>query len=150
MDKYAATGQTAAVAVAPGKTTLAVIASTLTRGKVHFFVVSVGGTPVSDYILQWLVRRFTVDGTRTAVVPTLLDSGSPVAQLGAGQNYTVEPTYAAINLFDLAVHQRSLYQWNAAPNAELVIPASAGNGIGWTAIHASYTGAASSTTHWQE
>lgn len=150
MDRYAATGQIAAVTATPGDTALAVIASTLTRARIYFFAVGAAGTPVADNVLQWLVRRFTVDGTKTAVVPTLNDGGAPVAQLTAGQGYTAEPTYAAISLFNLAVHQRSLYQWNAAPGGELVIPTTTNNGIGFTPIHASYASSANANAHWQE
>ena len=60
-----------------GDTALGIIASTLVRAKIHFFTVAAGGTPVADNVLQWLVRRFTVAGTSTAVVPTQIDAGSP-------------------------------------------------------------------------
>jgi hypothetical protein len=150
MDTYAASGTITAVTGAPGDTALGILASPLTRGKLHFFLLTVPGVPVADNVLEWLIRRFTVDGTRTVVVPTLLDPAAPPAQLGAGQNYTVEPTYSAVFLFDEGVHQRSLYQWNAAPGKEIVIPAVAGQGVGFTPIHAAYGGTASVVAHWQE
>ena len=150
MDRYAASGTIAAVTPAPGDTALGVIASALTRAKIHLFIINQGATGVvADNILQWLVRRFTAAGTYTAVVPTLLDPGAPVAQLAAGQAYTAEPTYTTA-LFDIAVHQRSIYQWNASPGGELVIPAVANNGIGICPIHGAYVGPASSTMHWCE
>jgi len=151
MDRYAASGTIAAVTPAPGDTALGVIASTLTRAKIHLFIVNMGSGPApADYVMQWLVRRFTALGTYTAVVPTLLDPGAPVAQLAAGQAYTAEPTYVGEPLFNIAVHQRSIYQWNAAPQAELVLPAVANNGIGITPIHGAYVGPATGTFHWCE
>lgn len=149
MDRYAASGTIAAVTGAPGDTALAVLASALTRAKIHHFALSVGGTPVADNILQWLIRRITADGTGTAVTPTLLDPGAPAAQLTARQGYSAEPTFST-TLLDLAVHQRSIYQWNATPGGELVLPATAGAGIGLTPIHASYAGSAQAVAHWQE
>mgnify|MGYP001571009458 CR=1 FL=1 len=149
MDRYAASGTQTAVGASPGKTALVVLASALTRAKIHHFALSVGGTPVADNILEWLIRRVTADGTGTAVTPTLLDPGAPVAQLTARQGYSAEPTFGT-TLFDLAVHQRSIYQWNATPGGELVLPATAGAGIGLTPVHASYAGAAGSVAHWSE
>lgn len=149
MDSYAANGTIAAVTASPGDTALALIASILTRAKIHYLTVSVGGTPVSDNVLQWLIQRFTADGTGTAVTPTLIDSGAPAAQLSAKQGYTAEPTYST-TLFDVAVHQRSLWQWNSAPGKEIVIPAASGNGVGITPIHASYGGSAQAIAHWTE
>ena len=150
MDRYAASGEIAAVTAAPGDTALGVIASTLTRAKIHLFIVTMGSAGlVSDNVLQWLIRRFTATGTFTAVTPSLLDDDAPVAQLAAGERYTVEPTYTT-TLMDIAVHQRSAYQWNAAPGGELVIPAVANNGIGLTPIHAAYVGPAQAVAHWME
>jgi len=149
VDKYAANGAINTVTVAPGDTALGILCSPVTRARVHHFYVMVGGTPVADNVLQWLVRRFNADGTRTAVAPTPLDPAAPASQLGAGQNYTVEPTYTLL-VFDLAVHQRGLYQWWAAPQGEIVLPATANNGIGITPIHASYNGSAQAHMEWTE
>ena len=149
MDRFSANGQITAVTATPGDTALGIIASTLVRAKIHFFTVAAGGTPVADNVLQWLVRRFTAAGTSTAYTPVQLDLGSPVSQLTVGTNHTVEPTYTGI-LFNLQVHQRSLYQWNAAPAGEILIPAVAASGIGFTPIHASYVSTANANAHWQE
>lgn len=151
MDRYAASGTIAAVTPAPGDTALGVIASTLTRAKIHLVIVYMGAAGVvADNVLGWTVRRFTTLGTYTVVVPEPLDPGAPVAQLAAGQNYTAEPTYVGASLLPPAVHQRSIYQWNAAPGGELVLPAVANNGIGVTPIHGAYVGPAGATMHWME
>lgn len=148
MDRYSANGLIAAVTGAPGDTALGIIASALTRAKIHFFALSEGGTP-ADYIIRWEVRRFTAIGTSTPVVPLAIDPGAPVAQLQAGQGYTVEPTYVQ-TLLDLQAHMRSLYQWNAAPGGELVLPAVANNGIGWTPSHGAYVGPSQVSCQWLE
>lgn len=147
-DSYSAEGGIAAVTATPGDTALAVVASTLTRGRIHYFKVAAGGTP-ADNVLQWLVRRVTASGTGTAVTPAALDGGAPTAQLTAKDEISSEPTVGAI-LFNLYVHQRALYQWTSAPGKEIVVPATADNGVGFTPIHASYTGLGQAVAHWVE
>lgn len=148
MDGYQADGQVAAVTPTPGDTALGVIASTLTRAKLDFFEVSTGGN-VADNIIQWLVRRISVAGTSTPVTPVPDDPTAPGAQLSAQEEYTAEPTYTT-ELFDFMLHQRSIYQWNAKPGAEKVIPAVAAAGIGFTPIHAAFVGLAKVVAHWVE
>lgn len=150
MDRYFATGTITAVTASPGDTALAIIGNTLTRGRIFYYALSCAGTPVADNMIDWYVRRLTADGTGTSLTPGLEDAAAPVAQLTAKQNYTVEPTYATVPIHELAVHQRSLAQWNAAPRGELVIPASAAAGIGFTPIHASYASTATAVAHWEE
>ncbi len=151
MDRYMAAGTITIVTGTPGDSALGVIASALTRARLYYFVCSAYGTPVADNVLEWLVRRFTADGTGTAVTPARVDLASPAAQLSAKQNYTVEPTYDAVNIMeDLGVHQRSLVQWNAQPRGEIIIPATAGAGLGFTPIHASYASTATAVAHWEE
>jgi len=148
MDSYSASGQITACTPAPGDTALGVIASALTRGKIHYFMVSAGGV-AADNVLAWLVRRFTATGSYTPVTPTPLDGGGPAAQMLAGEQFTVEPTFT-LTLFELSVHQRSLFQWNATPGREIVIPATSGAGVGVTPTHGSYVGQAEAVVHWQE
>lgn len=150
-DRYAATGNIAAVTATPGDTALAVVANALTRGKIHDIIFSQGAAP-ADTVIQWLVRRFTVAGTEGGgVTPAPLDPAAPVAQLDGAEGHTVEPTYtAATELFDEDLNQRATFRWVAAPNGEFVVPATAANGIGITPISAAYTGIASASAHWDE
>jgi hypothetical protein len=145
---YAATG-TVNVAASPGKTNIGLTASTTTRGRLTFFTVGHSGTPVADNVIQWLVRRYTTDGTGTAGTPRPLDLAAPAARLTTQSNYSVEPTFS-LTLMDLAVHQRAYYQWQALPGREILIPASAGNGVGFTPINGSFTGQSDSTVVWEE
>jgi len=149
MDSYAANGIITAVTGAPGDTALALLASATRRARVHLIIFSVIGAPVADNILQWLVRRLSVDGTGTAVVPSPLDLGAPASGLTAKQTYTAEPTYTT-SIFDLGIHMRAPHQWNAAPGKGIIVPAVAGAGLGCTPIHASYVGSAQATMHWTE
>lgn len=149
-DVYSGSGTITAVTAAPGDTCLGLNSSPLLRATIHLIVLAVGGTPVADNVLQWLIRRFTAAGAGTLIVPEPLEGNGPLGQLAAHQNYTVEPTYATVPLFNLAVHQRSLYQWHAAPGREIKLANITGNGVGVTPIHASYAGSAQSTFHWTE
>jgi hypothetical protein len=150
MDGYRASGTIAIVTAAPGDTALGIIASTLTRARIDWFTVKMGTAgAVGDNVLQWLIRRFTALGTYTPVVPAPDDLAAPVAQLAAGQAYTAEPTWGAL-AFEEDIHQRSLYQWNSQPGREIVMPAVANNGIGFTPIHAAYGGPAVASVHWVE
>lgn len=149
--RYAATGAQDATTASPGDTSLALIAATTTRGRILDFTLAAGGTP-ADNAIQWLVRRFTAVGTEGAgVTPTPLDPADPAALLDGAEDHSAEPTYTAgSELFDQIINQRATYRWVAAPGGDLVIPASAGNGIGFTAFHASYTGQAGVTLHYEE
>jgi len=148
MDRYSLNGSVTNVASSPGASALGLLASVLTRGKINFFTIDVGGTP-ADNILDWIVRRCTTTGTATVATPVAQDIGSPASQLLGKSNYTAEPTFTT-TLFDVAVHQRSLFQWNAAPGDEILLPAVANNGVVITPIHASYTGSAQATMRWSE
>jgi hypothetical protein len=135
MDNYTANGTITAVTAAPGDTALALFASLLTRGRLYWFDLAIGGTP-QDFMMQWLVRRFTAVGTYTAVVPRPDDPAAPAAQ-------TTE--------FEKFLHLRAPWQWNARPGGELVIPATGvATGVGFTPIQATYAAAASVIAKWTE
>jgi hypothetical protein len=115
------------------KTALTVIASTSTRGALYFFNLGTTGT-AADGVLEWRLSRFTAAGTTTAVTPVALDGADPAALLTAGSNASGEPTYT----------------WIAVPGGELLVPATASNGIGVTVLSVvapAYTGAANASVH---
>ncbi|OHB75584.1 MAG: hypothetical protein A2W31_00820 [Planctomycetes bacterium RBG_16_64_10] len=47
----------------------------------------------------------------------------------AGENHTVEPTYTT-ELLRFSINQQATFRWVAAPDGELIAPATASNGIG--------------------
>ena len=58
-----------------------------------------------------------------------------------GISFAIAPTYTANTiLWSAGVNQRATYRWVAAPGSELLIPATASNGIGVAAKSAAYTG----------
>jgi hypothetical protein len=153
-DKYAATGAITAVTASPGDTALRVGQPVTTpaglRAHIHELVFSQGAAP-ADTVVQWLVRRYTVLGTGSAVVPAPLDSDAPASQLDVDEQMSVEPTFtAATELLDFDLNQRATFRFVSAPGGELMIPNTDSAGIGMTPISASYSGIASVTCHWLE
>lgn len=145
--RYAEAGTITAVSGA-NKTMLSAIAATTTRARIYDFSVGTQGTP-ADNVVTYQVQRFTADGTGSAVTPTAIDTGDPAALLTSKQTYSAEPTYTT-NLWQLGVNQRASYRWVAAPNGELVIPATASNGIGIAILSPAYTGVAGATVFHEE
>jgi hypothetical protein len=147
--KFSTTGQENAV-TASLTTVLDVVAATTVRPRIYDFTISCGGTP-ADNAIRWAVMRHTTANTGTSVTPTALDPADPAAVATSLENCSAEGTYTSgSELFDQTVNQRAAYRWVAAPDGELIVPASANNGVGIRVSHASYTGTADATIHFME
>lgn len=106
--------------------------ATTIRPSIYDIVIGSDATP-ADQASKFIFQRYTVAGTSTAVTPQALDPADPASLLASttGQAHTVEPTYTAnAILLPIALNQRATYRWVAAPGGELVMPATAANGIG--------------------
>lgn len=104
--------------------------ATARRIRVYDLVCGSDATP-ADNAAEYVLQRYTVDGTSTAVTPLPLDPADPAALAEAGEAHSVEPTYTANEIaLQWAQNQRATYRWVAAPEGELVIPATADNGLG--------------------
>lgn len=149
MPRYAATGQENAVTT--GLTTaLSIARGASRRAKIYDLLFGAGGTP-ADNALRIVAQRFSAAPTVTAVTPAPLDPADPASITTAGENATAEGTYtAATELIDLPMNQRASYRWVAAPESELVIPDTAGAGIGVRVSSAAYTGSFDATAHFAE
>jgi len=149
MPAYAATGKEDVVTAAL-TTALSIARGASRRAKLYDFTISAQGTP-ADNLLRWVLQRFNVAPTVTAVVPASLDPADPASITTAGENASAEGTYtAATELFDQGINQRAAYRWIAAPDGELVIPDTAAAGIGIRVLSAAYTGIADATAHFRE
>lgn len=116
------------------------------------FYISVGslGAPGS-YQIQWKFQRHTAPGTSTAMTPAALDSGNPAAVTIVGYNHTGEPTItASTKVLELQCAQQTGDKWYGQPGREIILPATAANGVGALPIHASYTGSVSAVMHFDE
>ena len=128
MAKYSAAGVSAATAVP--KTALTVISAANIRPKIYDILIGSSATP-ADAQVTYTVQKFTAAGTATAVTPEPLEQGDRVATCTSGQTHSVEPTYTAAGIcFILPVHQRASFRWVARQGGELIIVATAANGIG--------------------
>lgn len=127
------------IAVAATKTALIVGSTANIRPRITRYDWSTTGTPTSDQGIEVQVRRATALGTSTAYTLGSADpsdvAGTPVVT--AGTNCSVEPTYSTGFLHDRAQNPRTTYTWQAYdPRGELILPATAANGIGFQIIGA--------------
>lgn len=104
--------------------------SSMRRFKLYFAQFGCEGDAADNEFL-WTLQRCTTAGTRTSVTPRQLDPADAAAATTAGENHTIEPTYTAGEIpLDTPVNQRATYQWYAPPGGEIVVPATANNGLG--------------------
>lgn len=124
---YSVSGQDTNTA---GTTMLGVTATAAVRPAIYDVVIGSVATP-ADNAAEYYFQRYTAAGTATAVTPQALDSGDPAATATAGVNHSVEPTYTSnAVLLRIAKNQRATFRWVARERGELVLPATAANGIG--------------------
>jgi hypothetical protein len=98
------------------------------RIKVYEAFVSLnGGTPTDAY-REWQLTRVTVVATGTTVTPRPIDAAAPAALALALDVITAEGTETDI-VSTRSVHERASYTWVFYPGTEIVIPATASNGI---------------------
>lgn len=123
------------IAVAATKTALILGSTAALRPRIVRYDCSTTGTPTSDQGIEYQVRRATALGTSTAYTLRASDPSDETAgaTITAGTNCTIEPTYSAGSwLVDRAQNPRATYQWAAySPDEEMIMPATASNGIGW-------------------
>ena len=116
------------------KTALTLVSTANGRSRIIEYKLSNVGAVTVDSQFEVQVKRFTAGGTSTAVTPSATDPSDPAATLfTAGSNCTVEPTYTAgVVIDDTGVNPRGIFRWTAYdPSAELILPATASNGIGF-------------------
>lgn len=124
--------------------------SSMRRAKVYDILIGSEATPADNAFL-WQVQRCTAAGTSTAVTPQSLDPSDTLAStIVAGENHTVDATRTAnAFLLTLGLNQRASFRWVAAPGGELLIPATASNGIAIMTTTSSAV-AVSTTVHFEE
>lgn len=128
MAKFSALMQTtASTSLAVGAVLAA--ASTPRRAKIYDIMFGSQATPADNAFL-WQLQRQTTVGTASAFTPLPLDPADAAATTVCEQAYTVNGTLTA-NAIVLTVplNQRASFRWVAAPGSELMVPATASNGI---------------------
>ena len=120
-------------ATGTGSTTAALwnlVGATTTRVRIFDFISGSEATP-ADNAFRFSFQRTTVNfGTPTAVTPVALDPADPasLALFSTPGGTAVTATAGAI-LLQLSHNQRATFRWVAAPDSELVIPATSAAGI---------------------
>lgn len=121
--------RTASTTLSVGSLTAA--ASNMRRAKLYELDFGSEASPADNPFL-WQVQRCTTAGTAgsTFVGVTLDPADSLASTIVGGVAHTVDPTVTA-NAFLLTIplNQRATYQWRANPGSELLIPATASNGV---------------------
>lgn len=121
------------------------------RPKIYDVLIGSSGSP-ADNAAEYLFQRMTTAGTSTGFTPVALDPADPASLSSAGFTYTsAGPTLTAnAYLLEIGMNQRQFVRWIAAPGGELVIPATASNGIALLAAAVSSTWTAQVTIHFAE
>lgn len=149
MASYSIVGENQSAAD-PGATVLGLTSATTVRPRVDHIIMSNFATP-EESEFKWLVRRYTAAGSSTSVTPAALDPADPAAAAAGGHNHSTEPTYTAgKSLLQVGLHQKNTTMWYAHQGKELVLPATAANGVGISVEHASSTLLCLATLHHQE
>lgn len=131
----------------PADTMLGLTSTAAVEPAVYFLSLGCQDTP-ADSALEWFIQRYTAAGTATAVTPAPLGPTTTASTATAGENHTVEPTYTAnLILWRMALNQRASHTIVFDPEGALCLPATANNGIGIYANHASSTVNCSGTMH---
>lgn len=111
-------------------TILGLTSAATIRPRIYDIVIGSAATP-ADNAGEYYFQRYTAAGTATAVTPQALDNGDPASLAASGEAHTVEPTYTAnAVLLAMSSNQRASIRWMATPGGELVLPATAANGVG--------------------
>ena len=147
MRRYATTHETPA---GTNLTILQLVASTSTRGRIYDILIGSDATP-ADVATEFNLIRGTVSGTGTALDEVALDPADPAALLsGEGGTFSGQTKTANSSMMELALNQRATFRWVAAPEGEIVVPATSDNWVGLESIGSGGTPNINATFHWQE
>lgn len=109
------------------------------RPKISDIVLGSGASPV-DQQGRFILQRCTTTGTPgSSITPQALDPGDPVAQATSGLAvFSVGPTLTAnAILLMLAGAMRATLRWVAKDGHEIVLPATASNGVALVPVQVS-------------
>jgi hypothetical protein len=106
--------------------------SSATRRLKIFFIEHFSGTS-ADQAYAGKVQRTTTGGTAgTSFTPNPTDSAEGASTATFDFAHSSEPSYTSNSaLLSIGGHQRTVFQWYAAPGSELIVPVTNSNGIGF-------------------
>lgn len=109
---------------------LAAAAANMRRARLYDYTIGTGASPADNSFVH-VIQRHTTVPTGSAKTPNALDPADTLAStIVATDTVTADGTLTA-NAFlkRVALNQRATYRWVAAPYGEILIPATANNGI---------------------
>lgn len=112
-----------------------VIGTTAVRTKIYDVIM--GSDAVADNAAKFTIQRSTTAGTPAGnFTAVAIDPADPVAVTTCGYAlFSAGPTLtASAFVLQWAQNQRATFRWVAAPTKELVIPATASNGLSLMSI----------------
>lgn len=111
-------------------TILTLTSATTIRPHLYFLAFGCSGTP-ADQAFTVELCRLTADGTGTANGIMALDPSDPTTLAASKENHTVAPTYASTSIaLSIDLNQRASFSWIEDPERGIVLPATAGYGVG--------------------
>jgi len=116
-----------------------IVGAATIRPKIYDLVIGSSSTPADQAAQMKLARSSTASTGGTAVTPSPIDPGDPASLASAMVAPSMSAPTLGVTLLQWAQNQRATFRWVAAPGKELVIPATANNGI--TLLNPVLTGA---------
>ena len=109
---------------------LTAASANMRRAKVYDWTLGCGASP-GDAAFIHIGQRCTTAATGSAKTPNSLDPADTLATTIVAQDtITVDGTLTAnAFVFRKALNQRATFRWVAAPYSEILIPATANNGV---------------------
>jgi len=108
------------------------VGGTAVRPAIYDIVTGNGvASPADNSVKLQIVRTTGVSSGGTAITPNPLDSQDPASTTtAAGGSFQSGNPTIGVTLLQWAQNMRATFRWVAAPNSELLVPATASNGIG--------------------
>lgn len=122
------------------------------RFRVYDFVSGCESTPTDDATALQLTRSTTAGTASTSAAGvTALEPNDPAATVIFNLTFTTtNPSVSANPLLYVAHNTRATFRWVAAPDSELIAPATAANGISLMSMVATTAKTFDWTVLWQE
>jgi hypothetical protein len=111
-----------------GVGSIAAPGSGMRRVKLYDLIFGSEAAP-ADNVFKVLVKRTTTANTGTSVTPRPLDPADAAAVTLALENLSAEGTSSDEVTPAFPLNQRATFRWVAAPGSEIVVPATANNGL---------------------
>jgi hypothetical protein len=151
--RYASVFDNISNAAGTTSTKLSVISAATCQPKIYDWSVgaSSASTP-ADQATNYLIQRFTADGTGTSFTPIGIDPNAGTAGATSKVNYTTDSasyTAGAI-LMEIGLNMRATFRWISNPDGELICPSTAANGLGLRSSAPSAAYNICGYAHWAE